>query len=340
MLTTEERDNLVKLAVDSYKGCAEKYSDAQSSKALREALIEANNGSTKLDYRAIRDGKCDGVFTLIEEILKRTVLEGLQESDFFNALVEYRDVAAGDKTTFILPDTTLFTVDEAAEGTQAIRRQRIGGSEEISIPTSVKAVRIYEELSRILAGRVDFNDLINKVSESFQKKILNDVYTVFAGISAAQIGGTYYKANGTYDESTLLTLIEHVEAAGGGQATIFGTKAALRHLAPSIISDINKQDIYNQGYYGKFFGAPVVAVPQRHQIGTDTFVLPDDILTILVGDAGKPIKLVREGDPLIITKDPSENNDLTQEYFYAEKYGVGFVLAGNRNPGIGIYDIA
>lgn len=340
MFSTEERDNLVKLAVDAHNGCVEKYSAAQSSETLRKALIEANNGSTKLDYRAIRDGKCDGVFSLIEEILKRTVLEGLQESDFFNELVEYRDVAAGDKTTFVLPDTTLFTVDDAADGTQAIRRQRIGGSEEITIPTSVKAVRIYEELSRVLAGRVDFNDLITKVSESFQRKILNDVYSVFAGITAAQIGGTYYKANGTYDETTLLTLIEHVEAAGGGQAVILGTKAALRHLAPSIISDINKQDIYNQGYYGKFFGTSVVAVPQRHQVGTDTFILPDDMLTILVGDAGKPIKLVREGDPLIITKDPSENNDLTQEYFYAEKYGVGFVFAGNRNSGIGIYDIA
>ncbi len=35
--------------------------------------------------------------------------------------------------------------------------------------------------------------------------------------------------------------------------------------------------------------------------------------------------------------DPTKNADLTQEYLYAEKYGVGIVLAGN-NSGIGRYE--
>lgn len=340
-MTNEEMSNVVKAAVDGYKGCVEKYSVAQSNDLVREALIEANGGSTKLDYRKMRDGECKGVFTLLEQILKRTTIEGLQQNDFFTSLVEYVDVAAGDKPTFILPDTTLFTVDESADGTQAIRRQRLGGTSEITIPTSVKSIRVYEELSRVLAGRVDFNDLIAKVSESYQKRILEDIYKVWAGITANQIGATYYQMRGSYDEATLLDLIAHVEAAGnGGQAMILGTKKALRNLAPSIISDINKQDIYNMGYYGKFFGSPVMALPQRHQTGTTSFVLPDDILTVIVGDAGKPIKLVREGDPLIIPVDPTQNQDLTQEYFYAEKYGVGFVFAGNQNTGLGLYDIA
>lgn len=341
-ITREDAENIVKLAVDSYKGCQEKYSDAKSQETLRKALIEANGGDTVLNYRNIRDGKCNGLFTIIEEILDQTTVEGLQENDFFNQFVEYRNVAEGDRNAFILPDTTLFVVDEAADGTQAIRRQRLSGSEEISIPTSLKAIRIYEELNRVLAGRVDFNQMIAKVSESFQKKILNDIYSVWAGLTATQLGGaTYFNTKGSYDENALLDLIAHVEAAaGGGQAMILGTKKALRNLAPSIISDINKQDIYNMGYYGKFFGTPVMAIPQRHQVGSTDFVMSDDVLTIVVGDGSKPIKLVREGNPLMISRDPADNMDLTQEYFYAEKYGVGFVFAGNKNAGIGIYEIA
>lgn len=73
-----EMKDIVKLAVDSYKGRVEKYTVGQSQEALRQALIEANGGSTKLDYKAIRDGKCSGLFTLIEEILSRTVIEGVQ----------------------------------------------------------------------------------------------------------------------------------------------------------------------------------------------------------------------------------------------------------------------
>lgn len=73
-----EMNEVVKLAVDAYHGNVEKYSVGQSLETLRAALVAANNGNTSLDYRAIRDGKCNGLFTLVEEILTRTVVEGLQ----------------------------------------------------------------------------------------------------------------------------------------------------------------------------------------------------------------------------------------------------------------------
>lgn len=73
-----EMKDVIKLAVDSYKGKTEKYSVEQSQEVLRQALIEANGGSTILDFKKIRDGKCTGLFTLLEEILSRTIVEGLQ----------------------------------------------------------------------------------------------------------------------------------------------------------------------------------------------------------------------------------------------------------------------
>lgn len=73
-----DNSNIVKLAVDAYRGNVEQYSTKQSMEVLRQALIEANGGSTVLNYKNIRDGKCVGLFTLIEEILSRTVVEGLQ----------------------------------------------------------------------------------------------------------------------------------------------------------------------------------------------------------------------------------------------------------------------
>lgn len=244
-----EFNDIVKLAVDSYHGRVEKYSNDQAQETLRAALIAANNGSTTINYKAIRDGKCNGLFALIEEILSKTVIEGLQSTDFFNSLVEYRNVAEGDKPVFIVEDSNLFVVDEIADGTQGIRRQRLGGSTEVSIPTSMHAVRIYEELNRVLSGRVDFNYFINKVAESFEKKILDDVYTLWDGATADELGGvTYFPEAGTYNEDELLDLISHVEAAAGGKtATILGTKKALRNLAASIQSDSAKEDLYNMG---------------------------------------------------------------------------------------------
>ena len=175
----------------------------------------------------------------------------------------------------------------------------------------LKTVRIYEELNRVLAGRVDFNDFINKVSESFRQKLLNDIYTLWSGATADQFGGTtYFPVAGAYDEDELLDLISHVEAAANGQqATIIGTKKALRKLKASIQNDGAKDDLYNMGYYGKFYGTPVVAAPQRHKVGSTEFVFDDDVITIIAGD-DKPIKVVYEGSPIVPHGRPDEQRRL------------------------------
>ena len=337
MAIDTKMNDIVKLAVDGYRGRVEKYSVSDSQEVLRKALIDLNNGSTKLNYKAIRDGKCPGLFSLIETILDQTVVDGLTDSDFFNALVDYRNVADGDQNLFVVDDNNLFIVDDAASGTQGVRRQRLGGSSVTSIPTSYKTVRIYEELDRVLSGRVDFNHLIDTISRSIKQKALQDIYTVWGSATANDLGGTtYFPTAGSYDEDTLLDLISHVEAAAGGKtATIIGTKKACRMLKEAIQSDIAKDELHELGYYGKFYGTPVIVTPQRHVTGTNEFVFDDNSLTIVAGD-DKPIKFVYEGDSLISMSDPTDNADLTQEYFYATKYGLGIVLAGG-NAGIGRY---
>ena len=334
-----EMNEIVRLAVDAYHGTQTKYSVGESMDTLHQALVAANNGSTILNYKDIRDGKCVGLFTLIEEILSRTVVEGLQASDYFNSLVEYRNVALGDKNLFYVEDSNLFTVADAADGTQGIRRQRLGGMSETSIPTSFKVVKIYEELNRVLSGQVDFNRFIQKVSESFQKKILDDIYSLWISATADDFGGTtYFPAAGAYDEDTLLDLISHVEAGANGRpATIIGTKKAIRNLAPAIQGNDSESDIYNLGYYGKFYGTPVVALPQRHKDNSTDFVFSDNLLTVIAGD-DRPIKFIYEGQSTVLMGDPMQNMDLTQTYMYGEKYGLGIVLAGG-NAGIGRYEM-
>lgn len=305
---------IARVAVDAYKGCVKDYSIADSQSLISKALVEVNNGKTYLDYKDIRDGKCPELFSFLEVTLSSTVIEGLQGDEYFNALCDFRNVAEGDKNIFLVEDSELFIVADTADGTQGVRRQRLGGVSETSIPTSLKTVRIYEELNRVLAGRVDFNHFINKVAESFRQKLLNDVYTLWAGATAEQLGGvTYFPTAGTYDEDELLDLISHVEAAAGGKtATIVGTKKALRSLKDAIDGDDAKKDLYNLGYVGKFYGTPVVATPQRHKVGSTEFVMDDNVLTIIAGD-DKPIKVVYEGNPIVLMGDPMSNADFTQE---------------------------
>lgn len=234
-------------------------------------------------------------------------------------MVEFRNVAEGDKNLFVTKDSVMFIVDEAADGTQAVRRQRLGGMSEKSIPTSMKVVRIYEELNRVLAGRVDFNEMINKVAEAFRQKILNDIYTCWESASSTEFGALYFPVAGAYNAESLLDMVAHVEAAAGGKpATIIGTKKGLRKIAPDVttLSASAKEDLYKNGFYGTFYGTPVVAVPNRHKVGSTEFVMDDNTITVIAGDE-KPIKFVYEGEPLVIMGDPLKNQDMTQELEYA-----------------------
>lgn len=332
-------NDLVKLAIDAHNGSIERYSQGEAQETLRQALIEANGGSTKLDYRAMRDGKCTGVFALVEEILKNTIPQGLQQNELFNALVDYRNIAEGDDQIFHVDSSDLFFVDDIAKGTQGIRRQRLANVKDVPVPMTVHGVRIYEEISRILAGRVDFNELIDKVDQSVQSQILNEIYAAWIAMTATDFGGSVYVTTtaGSYSDADLLTMIEHVEAAAGGKnATIIGTKAALRPVATSSITfDPVKEALYNEGFIGKFYGSPVVAIPQRHVIGGTSFVYDDKTISIVAGDQ-KPVKFVLKGDPLIVPRDFSNNMDLTQEYFLAEEWGIAVAMAGNA--GIGRYE--
>ena len=131
-----DMNEIVRVAIDAYHGTPTKYSVSESMDTLRQALVAANNGSTTLNYKDIRDGKCVGLFTLVEEILTRTIVEGFQGDEYFNSLVDFRNIALGDKNIFKVEDCDLFVVSDAADGTQGIRRQRLGGVSETSIPTS------------------------------------------------------------------------------------------------------------------------------------------------------------------------------------------------------------
>ena len=72
-----DMNELVRLAVDGWKGNVEKFSVKQSQDALREALIEANGGKTTLDLKALRRGQGVEVFEIIEELIPVIINEGL-----------------------------------------------------------------------------------------------------------------------------------------------------------------------------------------------------------------------------------------------------------------------
>lgn len=329
-------NDVIKLAVDMYKGhVAGNYSASDSKEVIRQALIEANGGSTTLDFRAVRDGQCNKLFALIEEIITKTVIAGLPDSCPLFNYVDFRNLAEGDTNVFEIEDGGLFFVAEIADGTQGLRRQRMVGGEELTIRTKLKGIKIYEELRRILAGRVDILKMIDKVSESFQKQINSDIYAVVVGAFEGLVAP--FKESGSFDEAKLTAIIDHVEAATGQTAKIIGSKQAVRKITgvKGSDSDSAKEDLYAMGYYGHFYNTPILVMNNAHKVGSKEFILGDDLY--IVAGEDKFVKFVTEGDTLIINGNPLDNADLSQEYLMAMRYGMKVIFA---SEGFGHYALS
>ena len=327
-----EKTNVIKLASDIITNkVPSNFADAsKNADALRDMLIEANGGSTTIDVKTFHRG--NECFQIVEEIIPLIVNEGLQGNEFFFNLVDYRNIALGDDIDFWTKQKTNLIVADASYGVSGIRRQRLGKMTKYNVDTTLKVVKVYEELKRLLAGRTDFNEFIAEVSRAFNEKIMNTTYTGFSGITAATTGlNSTYVPTGTYTEDGLLDLVNHVGAANEATPVILGTQKALRKVTSAVVSDQAKTDLYNMGYYGKFNGTNMVYLPQRHTTGTDTFLLDDNKVYVIAGN-DKPIKVVNVGTGLLSVNDPLQQADHTQNYLYGMEFGVG--VAFNSKIGV------
>lgn len=310
------------------------YDQSQNSDVLRNMFIEANGGSTKIGLKTFRDHP--ELYQIIETLLPVMIEEGLKGDEFFMNFVEYRNLALGDELEFNIEDRSVFAVSSVASGTQAIRRQRLDGGSKITVVPTLKAIKIYDELNRLLAGRVDFNYFVNKIQTAFNNEVFNEIYTIFNGITSSTTGmsSDAYKS-GSYSESTLLGLVDFVETRTNSNATIVGTRTALRNVTQAVVSDRAKEDFYGAGYYGKFNGTPMVRVKQRLNINSNSYIL-DDTKLYVIATNDRFIKYVNGGEGLLVDGNPTDRPDFTKEYLYGQS-GSGVALIGTT---LGINDLA
>lgn len=334
------KNDIVKLAVDTYANRIEgNYSIAEGCSRIQKAIFDivGITGTEKISPKALRrNDNLNKVFEILETVIPAVAEEGLKGDEFFMNLVEEINIGEGDKNEFVVDEDSYFVVSTIANGIATPRRQRIGKKRTVSVETSTHAIRFYEEMTRLLSGRVDWSDFMTACVKAYTQEKYNLIYSTFSGItsSTAGLNNTYVPVAGTFNEDTLLDIIEHVEAATGKDALIVGTRKALRKVKTAVVSDEAKSDIYNLGYYGKFEGTPMVRIKNRHAQGTDKFIIDDSKLYIIASD-DRPIKFVTEGDGFIDEKSFTNNADLTQEYVYLETYGAGLVINGK----IGVYEL-
>lgn len=321
--------NFRKLCIDAYRGVPTAFAEGNPTDVIVNKIKEANNGSTTIDYKAIRDGKCPELFAVIEELIDVALDVATLEDSPLKDMIETKNGEWGDKPEFLVPDNSLLTVDVVANGTQGIRRQRLIGGQKVPLTPVNKAVKIYEELILILSGRIDWVEFVNRVAKSFEREFYASVAKQFNNLSTARFTVT---ASGSPSETGLLNLIEKVEAATGKTAYVLGTRTALRNFSMSQIGETVKDDYYDVGFSQRFNGTPCIRL-KNYLDAAGNFVLSDTRVYVLAGD-DKIIKHYIEGEPIVIARDAADNADLTQEYTVIRREGIAVVVSAT----MGVYD--
>lgn len=303
-----------------YEGRIEKFSkgtlsEQEATDIVTNAILDVCDCREKFNMNKFMDNKYK-VFQILEDILTEPMQQGI--------VPQYRDWAdvqvVGYNETYAYKtlDNELFRVGVVANGTSDFNRQRLVNGR-LAMSSFALGIKIYEEFHALRTGQVNFTEMINRVKESFDTEIMNMIVSMmqksYNGLD------TKFVAKGTFDKSKFLELVDRVSAkAKGKQVVIYGTRTALSNLEG--ISDLDKQDIRENGYLRMWNGVKCVVIPQVLD-SKDDFVVDNKTLFI-IPDGAKIVKLVMEGEPEVRETSSEEDRDDQQfEFSFMQRVQIG-----------------
>lgn len=215
-------------------------------------------------------------------------------------------------------------------------RQRLPEGKTFSVKTSWYGVKIYTEYFRFLTGKIDWAGFINKVYEAFDKKVNAMVYTAFGSVGDDLPAGGQWVKSGPLNSTTkpiFNELIQDVETANGTTVTIMGTRVGLGQVVDlekvEWIAEQAKLDRYTTGRVGYYEGVKLAEISQVFADNDTTTKLVDNNKLLIMPDVtdNKFIKIFNEGLAQVReTSDQNTNMDMTIDFEYQRKMGVGVVI--------------
>lgn len=302
-----------------YEGRIEKFSkgemnEQEATDIITNAILDVCDCREKFNINKFMDNKYK-VFQILEEVLTEPVNNGIVPQ--YQAWMDIKSVDYNTTYAFKTLDNDLFRVGVVANGTHDFHRQRLVGGK-LAMTSFSLGIKIYEEFHALRTGQVNFTQMIDRVKESFDAKIMELVVKM---IEKSYDGlDTKFVVKGSYDKAKLLGLVDVVEAKAKKKPVIFGTRTALDNLDG--LSDSDKEDIRNNGYLKLWNGIQCVLIPQALD-NNDNFVVNNKTLFV-IPDGTKIVKLLMEGDPEVReTTSEEERDDQQIEFAFMQRIQIG-----------------
>ena len=332
MAFNQKMQSVYNLMTDRVNGKLEKYTDTKTAlladDAIRDAFFDIL-GEDKLTYRNFRNHKNE-LYTLMEVIVEDNALTGLEANPFFNRFVEVKNGLIGDKNEFYSEDESTLVATRFAGNHWDTDRKKLFGRQRFTLDTEWIYVRIYDDLERFLKGAVDFPYFTNRIKDAMNRGINDRIYTAF------NAAGTYlptdFNKTGAYVESTMIELIQRVQAKTGSGVIIAGTLLGLNlvknGMSAAWIADSQKEENAANGAVLNNIGLGAngaIIIPQSFVRGTYNFKI-DNTTVYVLPETDRFIKVYYEGDTRVLELNEYETHDQTIDVQAQTKVGVGVVF--------------
>lgn len=317
-----------KICIDTYNGTLQNQSVADANTVIRTKFREIaglSEDATDIQIkRALgRTAVREALFEIIEDTIDDTLVTGWSADPFFRKYVDFKNTTIGEKNSFYIKDDCILTVAKLSGGQHAIERQRLGAGQTRTVSTSYFGLGVYMSLLRFMQGVEDWNELINKITEAFDRYVNTMLHDAVMSASQQLPVPTKWNIKGeakAENRAKLKRLISDVQLATGSKAVIMGTEVALGELqnfgSVQWISNEAKSDIYRMGRLGSFEGTEIVEIPQAFAYNDVEHYLEDDKkLLIMPNNIDKFVKFVYEGSDATFERNKmGETGDETKDY--------------------------
>lgn len=313
-------------------------SKAEANDAIRKVCFEklglTKDSTDKQIRRALKSDKAFELFQVIEELVDLQISYGLSQDDFFNAFVETKNIADGDKNEFwVEGEDLILNVAKANGDHHDLSIQRLGEGQNYSVPVSSYAIKVGGDIRLFLTGRKDWSALVDAVARAYMNKIQTELKTEFVNGTNLLPVPSVLKGTGAINKAQFDAIIEKVCAANESSCIIMGTKTALKNLNALTIVDWSqpassvKEAVANTGILGNYEGTPLLEIPQKFTDNTlATPIVPVNTLWIMPVVDNKPVKFVDYGETELEKSERGDYMDDMHTYEVHRTMGVATLM--------------
>ena len=265
------------------------------------------------------------VFSLIEQTLDHVMPKNVLET--YGMFADVTTIAQGDTMVYHRK-----IGEQRAK--QFVTRVALAGryeafelaDEKFEIKTTAYGGAARIGFEEFLDGRVQWSDYLGIINEGMSEAVYKEIAKALK-VAIERFPATNKVSAANFDEAQFERLLQTVSIYGS--PTIYCTLEAAMTLLPSNdwISDNMKDERWNNGFFTRYKGFPVVVLPQSFTDETNaTKVIDPSYIYIFPTNNQKPVKIVFEGQTHV---KEFENRDWSTELQTYQKFGVGVITTNN-----------